>query len=472
MACGSALERQCRNSFHFRQRAEAERVGDSRLNHVIKNKACAATFITKRIEDTLEDTLRKRTGEAPPFAAQSDEILAQLRTVSSILYQCSEWCHLRELFVQLQSGLYVSAAVLTSLDELITRVAGRPTHEGTAVRAIELTRSPSCPAELLIDPSILMLCLEEAFSNIAKYSEPSEPTRIRLYLLDDSPYAPAASSAAANAATAPRMLHVYVDSLDRPGTCCLSPDECTSLMGRGSKRVATDGSNGQRRLLSDGLGLDTILRACNAVGGSARLSSFTDAEARNHTRLHMVVPASLCKAEAAVLEGAQAPRADSGVSPPRSTDDSASAAAAALSSHRCLALDDDAFMRAYLAAVLEALDVHPDSAVLGEDGAASVDRLLAVATDGDVDVALIILDENLHLSPMQTFRGSEIAVQLRQRGYRGCICILSGESLANSSRLASMAEVDLVLVKGTLSFVEVRSRLHALLDCVSRSSDP
>ena len=35
-----------------------------------------------------------------------------------------------------------------------------------------------------------------------------------------------------------------------------------------------------------------------------------------------------------------------------------------------------------------------------------------------------------------------------------------------------MAEVDLVLVKGTLSFVEVRARLHALLDCVSRSSDP
>ena len=120
-------------------------------------------------------------------------------------------------------------------------------------------------------------------------------------------------------------------------------------------------------------------------------------------------------------------------------------------------------MRAYLSALLDALNVHPDSAVHGEDGAASVDWLLAAATGGDADVALIILDENLTFGPKQTFRGSEIAVQLRERGYRGRICIFSGESLANSSRLASAAEVDLVLVKGTLSVKKICKRLRALL---------
>ena len=497
---GHALEVQCRSSFDFRRRASAERMGDSRLNHVIKNKACAASFITQRIEDSL---LQQRTDMPTPTGkAQTDETVAQLRLVASILYQSSQWCHLRELFVQLQSGAYVSVAMPTKLDELIRRVAGRPTIDDTVVHGVELVHNPNCPAELVIDSSILMLCLEEAFSNIAKYSDPSEATSILLDLHDlhireddgESEHARASSAALPSQAppaspmageataepSAQHILHVYVDSIDRPGMRQLSPDECVDVMGHGHKRLsATVGAPMTRsQVLSDGLGLDTIQRACNAVGGNARLFSFKDSKARNHTQLHMQIPASLCDARPTTLDGASAPNiapdAETKIDSTQSKDATESVAAS-LSSYRCIALEDDPFMRAYLSAVLETLGVHPDSAVLGEDGAASVDSLFAAAgakglsdmDDGGKTAAsavdLIIMDENLHFGPKQTYLGSDLAVQLRRCGYGGRICIYSGESLTNSSRLRLITEVDLVLIKGTLSVTEVCSRLTALL---------
>lgn len=175
---GHALEMQCRDNFLFRKRAQAEQIGDSRLNHIIKNKTCAATFITQRIENTLVGNTDGPTLQMP---AQNEEIVEHLRMVSTILHQNADWCHLRELFVQLQNDVYEVAQVPTNLDELIHRVTGRPsTKEGVAVYGVELDRAASCPAKVLIDPSILMLCLEEAFSNVAKYSDPSEPARVRV----------------------------------------------------------------------------------------------------------------------------------------------------------------------------------------------------------------------------------------------------------------------------------------------------
>ena len=253
------------------------------------------------------------------------------------------------------------------------------------------------------------------------------------------------------------------------------------MMAIGHKRI-NESCISSSDILSDGLGLDMVTRACRAVGGTASLVTFTDAQQRTHTQLRLVIPAALIPAartrshqpEGTALETEESVDATAAPKPP-SID--ASAKGGAVASPLCLALDDDLFMRSYLAAVLEVLGAHPSSAVLGETGTSSIEKLLARATSSSVDisggeeglaetappVSLILLDENLQFGPDETYSGSGIAAQLRGRGFRGRICICSGESLKTSSKLQSNEHVDLVLIKGSLTFNEVCNRLRDLL---------
>ena len=48
----------------------------------------------------------------------------------------------------------------------------------------------------------------------------------------------------------------------------------------------------------------------------------------------------------------------------------------------------------------------------------------------------------------QTVKGSKLALQLRQQGFKGLLCMYSGESLVNLRKLDAYHVFDLVITKG------------------------
>ena len=311
---GRAIEAHHRATFAFRLQAEAERLGDSRLNHVLKNKTCAASFLLERVCKQLEDgggsgeggeggeggdggdggEGSECGGGARPLAGMHVSWAAQLRSVQGMLHQNADWCHLRELFVQLQTGVYTPVSVLTDLRSIVERVAGRPVHGGSGASIVPTVRfEAGSPQRLQIDHNILMLCLEEAFSNIAKYADAALCPTVRLEVVDVRE--PAEDSSTSNRADVYEWLHVHVDSVNRSGMRALGSEECHQLMARGAKALRLSGlcrdDASASESLSDGIGLDSVKRACQAVGGEARLLAYTDEGGRAHTVVSLTLPA-------------------------------------------------------------------------------------------------------------------------------------------------------------------------------------
>lgn len=109
---GRALERQQRiaheRARQMRVATESESQGDSRLNHVLKNKNAQAAFLIESVLENLRGLEEKAGGGPEAIGTRSLgaggfswlKARQQLERVQSILHQNSDWCHVRELFVQ------------------------------------------------------------------------------------------------------------------------------------------------------------------------------------------------------------------------------------------------------------------------------------------------------------------------------------------------------------------------------------
>ena len=332
-----ALERSQRIA-HERRRilaahAQTERLGDSQLNHVIKNKTAGALFIL----DNTREELEGRTSRGEVDRRVSGEVQERLDQVKHVLLQCADWCHMREMFVQLQRGVYHSSRPLTDLTAVFLRFDESATF-----------KLDNCPRWLNVDSNILLLCLEEGVSNANKYRDPNRPFVVTARLKSGTKEALISASRKANGPSEVKLdaigespvafprgrggggggdgdggardggggdaggggepdevaeaengtwLHVSLDNANADGVPTLTPATCEACMaagvkGNGDTKVAR--SSGSH--ISDGLGLDCVRRATLATGGAAFLSTYvehTPSGERGHTVLHCVLPCAL-----------------------------------------------------------------------------------------------------------------------------------------------------------------------------------
>ena len=124
---GHVLELQTRETFVRRQElistAHHSRRADSRLNHVIKNKSAEARFLVEEVADGLK-TIKQALRLGQPDKIFVARLLDSLACVQYIHEQTVDWTHLRELFMQIQHGIYQPRNQPTDLMLLLKRVFG------------------------------------------------------------------------------------------------------------------------------------------------------------------------------------------------------------------------------------------------------------------------------------------------------------------------------------------------------------
>ena len=561
---GLALESSRRKAF---ESEASERLGDSRLNHILKNKICFATFLLEKLADEIQtERAQMMTGNQhlpsptdPTMPESPLEVSARLqqrrmniKNIGTLLHQVAQWCHLRELFVQLQARRYNSIRTLTDMRQTLNRVVAHALD----VQPIQLEIAIETH-HLLVDSNVVALCMEEAVSNLLKYADPRETAILSTRLQSDTSKAgrvKGGSSDGVSSATATLVLEL--DSVNRTGVG--TPD---------SSRHGTDaGALWEKRetlMKSSGVGLGTIRRSCDAAGGSCELVSKLDAHERAHTMLRLELPVEIptikplsvpaspispavrrnaerlsgrvasyaadyqrtslrrtCKEWSVPtrdLSGSRTPSHEL-VQPPAvgvgagggSGNSTASSAASMLAQASttpplsglgkkggllegevvhdagaastaeeedgerllCIGVDDCPFMRQVLKEIFLSMGADADARShtiddTPESETQIVDHLLGVRTGFlaapyvGKPADIVVLDENMNFNGLQ-FQGTSLARTLRERGFRGVICILSGESLvAHNSQVRDRA-LDAVLTKGSESVAGLARVLKAL----------
>ena len=475
MLIGHTIELYMRQTYLSRREqtsvSDNSRRADSRLNHVLKNKSAEARFLIEEVTDGL------RAIKQAAAAGQTDKVyisrlLDNLSKVQLIHEQTVEWTHMRELFMQLQYGTYKSSAIPTDMAQLFRRVMG--TDE--SVCKVEM----GCRDVLCVDASILQLQLEEARSNALKYREPGSQLVVRVQLEQSSAYSTP-------------TLHTMIDNENRSGLRALTPEECVAVFEPGRKALAAGTLSP-----SNGLGLDNVGVAAEALGGSAWLSTYCHPRtSKIHTVFHVRVPAKVADESEAAMARRQAKamgiptRKRSGVAGSaggvreRSCENSKASSSCNSSSASsedppwskmmggytplCLGLDDSEMLQQLLDAVFLKLGADPNSKSLGST---------AEEQEGFVDLALgnydlpaadiVVLDQNLNLQSSQKTSihgrggaaggegkdtitrpsGTDVARLLHSRGFQGMIVIHSGLSQQELAEVNALPYIDLVVSKG------------------------
>jgi len=272
-----------RNRLMEAQRLErAQRNADSRLNHVIKGR-CGTARSTIAAFLQLH---RREVGHELPRALR-----VMLEQTIDSLGEAIQWCHRRQMFVQLEEGTYTSRCTLCNLEDLLRASLAIDGDLGGEIDCSEAALS------LWLDESVLRLVLDEALSNARKYREPQTPILITARLdqragragYDRAGYGAveATSTVGArdgarddDAASRPTFLDLAIINTNSVGVHVLGEEELVRVMQPGYKarRVSA---------MSDGVGLDSTAKACTAAGGFAWL------EMNNtQTTLHLKLPAS------------------------------------------------------------------------------------------------------------------------------------------------------------------------------------
>ena len=370
------------------------RAADSRLNHVLKNKAAVVISHSQLALAELQAT--GHDGDRLlPTAAATERIVRHMHVQKSELEQmmevgvpasqsrawwsldaclpngvslirclhivcsgpcltactrhaaCAQWCHKREVFLQIEAGVYCTSRSQMALGPVLRACAG------AAANLQLLGPLEKTSTELLVDATILKLTLEEALSNARKYGETtplkvtamlrSAPTSCSCTSLtrrpshatpltrggrsisgrptsDKVPVAvsrddvskdatlgscgatariphcksPRASPVTAAGPTEPSSseeltLIIEVDSINREDVPRLSRHECEEVFAQGA-RIGV----GRSQQLSSGLGLSTVRRAARAAEGSAYLwSSAPLPNGKPHTVFGLLLPARI-----------------------------------------------------------------------------------------------------------------------------------------------------------------------------------
>ena len=258
-----------RNRLMEAQRLErAQRNADSRLNHVIKGR-CGTARSTIAAFLQLH---RREVGHELPRA-----LSVMLEQTIDSLDEAIQWCHRRQMFVQLEEGTYTSRCTLCNLEDLLRASLAIDGDLGGEIDCSEAALS------LWLDESVLRLVLDEALSNARKYREPQTPILITARLDQRAGIAGygRAGYGAVEATTADgaTFLDLAIINTNSVGVHVLGEEELVRVMQPGYKarRVSA---------MSDGLGLDSTAKACTAAGGFAWL------EMNNtQTTLHLKLPA-------------------------------------------------------------------------------------------------------------------------------------------------------------------------------------
>jgi len=300
---GHLIEYTQRLGFQRRQQliqaAEASRRADSRLNHILKNKSVEACYVIAELEDCMlqiKDGLSNidqgppsvSSAPAPPrdqanFEAEVARLRGLLSSMRSIHTETSQWTHRREMFLQLQHGLYQSRMLPTNLEETLQAVMRNDT--------VEVQLHVPQPPLIELDADMLRLQLEEARSNVLKYRAPGSCLTVHAEL-QRAQHPRAQHPDAALVGTALDggemwELHVTMDNRNREGVPLLSVDQCAAVFREGVKGDYDRGNS-----LGNGVGLDNVTAAARAVGGRAWLSAYVDlASGHAHTVFHTVLPA-------------------------------------------------------------------------------------------------------------------------------------------------------------------------------------
>lgn len=233
----STQELERKNASH-----RAELAADKRLNHVIKGRCGSAISAVETFNQLVGPYLKM---ELPNEL--SDLLVAPL----THLREAIEWCHRRQFLVQLEEMTYVSRHTPVDINQILETSLS---NSGTLYSNID--------DPIALDETALKICLDEVISNALKYRR-------------------ARSSLRMEARFAEGMLYVAVENENPAEFVMLTPEECKRVFQAGYKSHTCSA-------MSDGLGLDTVLRAINAVGGAVELR-----QSKQATTVHLSIPATL-----------------------------------------------------------------------------------------------------------------------------------------------------------------------------------
>lgn len=458
---GYAFEAQLRDNFAMQQKSceslIAQRRADSRLNHVIKGLCGGANGLLLGLKFQLEHN--------GPIPEASDCLLTQVR---GMLDEATEWAHKRQFFMQLEMGEYVSTETSTNLRKAIEDLLGLDgTYEG-----IDMVK---------VDSNLLLLVVQEALSNARKYRDRSMPITITSRLVKSNSGA--------------QRLQIKISNANQTGLRALSEDECRQAFKPGVK-VNSDNPT------SDGLGLDNAAVAISAAKGRVWLSTTKNGRT-DYTHFHVDVPVTAPPLGVYQSDGRSEQGSETGELPledeSKSTSSSIDSTIAtldrvALEAARkevlseaqlgqhlakplkpasktrngakrrplvCVGVDDTRMLRK-MHTILFELFVGANMERSGSVGATirEIEAFADIALGGrdlelrptslpQADVAII--DQNLCNDDDETFlvKGEDIARKLRDMGYTGVICMLTGSNRAEVNRLSELPHIDLAFDKNS-----------------------
>lgn len=220
---------------------EAEVAADKRLNHVIKGRCGSAINSISSFRQLLNPLLSQ------PLPPEMEEMLM---TPMTHLREAVEWCHRRQVFVQLERQQYFSRATPVNLNEMLLHALSGAGRLDSAVKG-----------PVAVDVTVLKLVLDEVMSNALKYRRKDSSICITAEVVDS-------------------QLLVGITNINPIGFKPLSEDECERVFQMGYKSHATSA-------MSDGLGLDSVRRAVAAAHGAVKLTCDGDAMT---TTVHLSLP--------------------------------------------------------------------------------------------------------------------------------------------------------------------------------------
>ena len=161
--CGCAISSDQQLLLATLEIANMNRRADSRLNHVIKGQCGGANALLSGLLKVLETQSGTKA---------TQEVVTLVHQIKAMLDDAAEWCHSREVFVQLEAGTYqMSLSQMPLRKELQSQVSAFG-----KVEAME---------EVIVDPNLVRLLVHEALSNAFKYAQQGTPIIVKAELKED-----------------------------------------------------------------------------------------------------------------------------------------------------------------------------------------------------------------------------------------------------------------------------------------------
>ena len=267
-----------------------ERGADSRLNHLIKSKCGASLQLAWLLRDKLRQAGLGGETSAELFATHD----ALLALMSTQLEAVMDWVHRRQVFVQLEANTYSSHSIQCDLRHEIDKVLG--SDDGTVHIA-------GGAEQVLVDRNVLNILIDEAVSNARKHRDVGSRIEVLVTLENGAPdggedeeggaavgTAAATTTIAALATATPAVetpprpaqqcLHIAIRNRNQIRAPRLTLEQCRRVFEPGYKAHCASA-------LSDGVGLDSVAKACRVAGGRAYLRTEDADDGGSYTIFHM-----------------------------------------------------------------------------------------------------------------------------------------------------------------------------------------